>query len=114
MTLIALASTCRARGEPDQAADYAARADELGHSVGDPWIIAAALAVTVGTLRDQSQWRRAAQTAGTLSTHLELSGSQLDPTDADRLVADLCVICDALGESAYTRAHTLGRASTTA
>lgn len=109
LTLIALASTYRAAGEPAQATDHAARAHALGHSVGDSWIIAAALAVTVGILRDQSQWQRAAQTAGALSTHLELSGSHLDPTDADRLTADLAAIRDTLGQSAYIRAHTLGR-----
>jgi predicted ATPase/transcriptional regulator with XRE-family HTH domain len=114
LTLIALASTYRARGELAQATDHTAQALTLGHTVGDTWIIATALAVTVGTLRDQSQWHRAAQTAGTLSTHLELSGSHLDPADADRLTADLAVIRDALGQSAYTRAHTLGRTNTTA
>lgn len=114
LTQITMACTYRARGEPDQAAEYAAQALALGHAVGDTWIIATALAITVGTQRDQSQWQLAAQTAGTLSTHLELSGSQLDPIDADRLTADLAAIRGALGESAYTRAHTLGRTHTTA
>jgi hypothetical protein len=114
LTLVALASIYRARGELDQATDRAAQALTLGSTVGDTWIIATALAVMVGTLRDQSLWHRAAQTAGTLSTHLELSGSHLDPADADRLTADLAVIRDTLGESAYTRAHTLGRTNTTA
>jgi predicted ATPase/transcriptional regulator with XRE-family HTH domain len=114
LTLIALASTYRVRGELDQATDRAAQALALGSTVGDTWIIATTLAVMVGTLRDQSLWHRAAQTAGTLSTHLELSGSHLDPADADRLTADLAVIRDTLGQSAYTRAHTLGRTNTTA
>jgi predicted ATPase/transcriptional regulator with XRE-family HTH domain len=109
LTRIALASAYRARGELDEAADHAELALALGHAVGDSWVVVMALAVTVGTLRDQSQWQRAAQTAGTLSTHLELSDSNLDPPDADRLAADLAAIRDALGQSAYTRAHTLGR-----
>ena len=112
MTLIALASAYRARGEWLQASDHAAQARAIGDSVGDSWIIATALAIAVGVLRDQSQWQCAAQMAGSLSNHLELSGSHLDPPDADRLTADLAAVRDALGESAYTRAHTLGRTQT--